>query len=145
MLFLKTCCMVPKAAGRRLESNIGLRQTQEITCNSNVRLELVLQLFLKPSHMLLMPDLTSTAFPNASHPGPICLPNNVPILFLVLFPNRTLGGEAPYPSHTRFPSSSHSCTEAPKPSHPVLDGKCLGLVWEECFVIVAAVNSTCAW
>ncbi len=79
-----------------LEGIIGLWQRQEITCNSNVRLVLVLlvlQQFLKPSHMLPIPDLT--AFPNASHPGPICLPNCFP--YCSWYPSQILpiGGEAP--------------------------------------------------
>ena len=143
--------MVPMQG--RLECIIGLWQTQKITCNSNVRLVLVLQQFLKHSHMLPMPDVT--AFPKASHLVPGTLP---------------IGGEVPYPSHTRFPSHTQmpSCTfpkpvpilflvrfpsgakshtlpiqgshprpiEDPKPSHLARDGKALGLVWEECFVIV---------
>ena len=55
-------------------------------------------------------------FPNASHPIPRCLPVPFPTTFpycswyasLIL----PIGGEAPYPSHTRFPSSSQTRPKA---------------------------------
>ncbi len=78
-------------------------------------------------------------FPNASHPIPKCLPVPFPTMFPYpsWYPSQTVPSEAK-PHILPIRGAHPGPIEAPKPSHPVLDGKCLGLVWEECFVIASA-------
>ncbi len=75
--------------------------------------------------MLPILDLYAFEFPTASHTVPGSLPKSFP------------SGAKPH--ILPIPGSYPRPIQAPKPSHPVLDGKRLGLVWEECFVIVQPV------